>query len=269
MQSVEDATHMETLSNHSLDGPTNDAMEEEQTLSNKTLYVYPTSERLCEEHLKEIFALFGSIDKLIYTKEEKYGSIVFSNEEDAIKASTIMDGGIIDGKNISVTFYRDFEKYREKMRRNKNRQSAQDFFRGRRGVSSRPFNWRLSNRSGKESKTRTVSRPFNKVEFIDSRKSPVRGRFERERRYVESRRRDSSSPHERSRRSVSIESSRENKLHRVHQSKSHTKRRRASSEESKGSYDSSRHRPSYSRKHSSKRRSHKRRHSSSSNSLQR
>ncbi|EME26208.1 uncharacterized protein Gasu_61500 [Galdieria sulphuraria] len=97
MQSVED---VETLAQQEVDGSTKDAMREEQTVSNKTLYVYPTSERLNEEHLKEIFSLFGSVDKLTYVKEEKYGSIVFMEEEDAIKASTIMDGGIIDGKNI-------------------------------------------------------------------------------------------------------------------------------------------------------------------------
>ncbi|GJD11253.1 hypothetical protein Gasu2_53930 [Galdieria sulphuraria] len=265
MQSVED---VETLAQQEVDGSTKDAMREEQTVSNKTLYVYPTSERLNEEHLKEIFSLFGSVDKLTYVKEEKYGSIVFMEEEDAIKASTIMDGGIIDGKNISVTFYRDFEKYWEKVKRNKSRQAPRAlFFRGRRGsVSS---NRRLSDRPRKESKTRTISRPYSKPEFRDSRKSPVRGRFEREKRYVESRRRDSSSPRERNRKSISEESSREDKLYPVHQSKSQVKRRKTSSEESGMSHESSSHRSRYSRKHSSKRRSHKRRHSSSSSSLQR
>lgn len=45
---------------------------EEPSLSDKTLYVYPTSERLHEEHLKEIFTLFGSIEKLIHVKEKVY-----------------------------------------------------------------------------------------------------------------------------------------------------------------------------------------------------
>lgn len=171
-----------------------------------------------------------------------------------------MDGGIIDGKNISVTFYRDFEKYREKMKRN--RQTPQPFVgRGRRSRAT----WRPSqfgpSRPRMENQSRYVSAPHSKS---DSRKSPVRGRFERERRYEETRRREPSDSRATSRTSVSDESE-DSYLRHSHRPSVYPKRRRSSSEESRTSSDSSSRRPRRSRKHSSRRRrSHKRRHSKSS-----
>jgi len=222
--------------------PQSNNEREKEDVSNKTLYIYPTSERLYEEHLKEIFGLFGSISDLIYTKEEKYAKIIFENEDEAIKASAVMDGGIVDGKNVSVTFYRDFEKYREKMRKNRN--TPNELSRGGRRIRGGRIapNVKLSGRARDMSRRIDVNR--------NSRKSPIRGRFERERRYEETRRRHptpSPSPPPRRRTNISNDKAR------------HTKKRTSSSEES------SRRSP-HSRRRSSRKLSHKRHRSSSSDS---
>lgn len=80
-------------------------------MSNKCVYVYNLTNNVSEEHLKEIFGVFGTLrdvlflsdnDKPYFNYSVVCAKVRFDKEEDAKSAKEYMDGGQIDGKIITV-----------------------------------------------------------------------------------------------------------------------------------------------------------------------
>eukprot|EP00871_Galdieria_phlegrea_P005196 jgi/Galph1/5678/GphlegSOOS_G4379.1 len=179
---------------------------------NKTIYVYPISERVREEHLREIFTLFGAI-KVLLQREQRYACVLFENEHEAATTSKIMDGGVLDGKNISVTFHRDFERYLSRLSKRRPTKPV-GMFRHSRIHSPVESRRKANYRSNFRGSTRLLKSDFREETSRSRTNSniPNRGRFEQEKFHVGNGR-DSSSEHSRRIRKRR-ESSRHRRKHR-------------------------------------------------------
>ncbi|UVC50120.1 hypothetical protein MACK_003989 [Theileria orientalis] len=84
-------------------------MEESYSNDNTKVYVYPLTNNISEDHVKEIFGHFGKVVNVefhSYEKEDskKYGVVDFEANDEAKNSIAHMNEGEIDGLKVKVGF---------------------------------------------------------------------------------------------------------------------------------------------------------------------